>query len=182
VSVKRETGPRGAADETRARRPVVLQELGPLSVPLAAALELRDAFGGLVNRELIENVANAGYVAHAFDQRVVLVREYRSAQRHLAVRRLHVDRAGMRHVAAHFGAHALDQHVIGGGTLVQHRAHTPGDRAAAIREIARAFVREIRSLGGGLHGLIANQRAPAAALVRIEEEHCCATECDADEE
>jgi hypothetical protein len=72
--------------------------------------------------------------------------------------------------------------VIVGGALPEERARPSRNCGRAVRKVALACVEHIAHVALRARRLIAQERTPPAALLRIEEIHCRAAERGTDEQ
>ena len=79
----------------------------------------------------------------------------------------------MRHDAAHLGAHAFDQHQVVRCVAALEKAERSGAKALhPMADVACRHLCQMRDIRQRTERLVAENRTPAPAFVRIEHIHC----------
>jgi len=128
--------------------------------------------GMIMGDQPILDLGNTPHRPYRIEQPLHFVPQNRAAQRDAPVVRADLDRMRMRHETTHSRTHALDQLQIVGHRSVREQAFRARPHALdPVRRIACGDAECVARIGDERARLVADERAPPFALVRIEHVH-----------
>ena len=119
--------------------------------------------------EVVLDMLDAAYRADGVIQAFLLGSEHLAREHDATVVRRHLDGARMRRIAAELRAHPFDEDVVGRPAAAP-AARASGDTLRAVAQVFAGRVGEFAALIHCLRDLVAHQRAPAAPLLRVQQE------------